>query len=146
MHGFFKRVNQKVNLGWCPIPTRLDIAISKDGFLKNPSKKVLTERQNSREPKVDLDLHCLLLNVCQSTKSNYGISCSLSFGFISNKTYYNCSREKWTVVYWNSESLALDKRGTRGYKTFFMLSSAEHEIFSANRYENANNSWYCHIN
>ena len=27
---------------------------------------------------------------------------------------------------------------TRGYKTFFMLNSAEHEIFSANKYENAN--------
>ena len=24
-----------------------------------------------------------------------------------------------------------------GYKTFFMLNSAEHEIFSANKYENA---------
>ena len=28
----------------------------------------------------------------------------------------------------------------RGYKTLFMLNSAEHEIFSANKYENANNS------
>ena len=27
-------------------------------------------------------------------------------------------------------------------KLFFMLNSAEHEIFSANTYENANNSWY----
>ena len=26
----------------------------------------------------------------------------------------------------------------RGYITFFMLNSAEHEIFSANKYENAN--------
>ena len=26
----------------------------------------------------------------------------------------------------------------RGYKTFFMLNSAEHEIFSADKYENAN--------
>ena len=33
----------------------------------------------------------------------------------------------------------------RGYKTFFMLSSGEHEIFSANKYENANNSWHFHI-
>ena len=31
----------------------------------------------------------------------------------------------------------------RGYKTFFMLNSAEHEIFSADKYENANNS--CHF-
>ena len=30
----------------------------------------------------------------------------------------------------------------RGYKTFFMLNSVEHEIFSANKYENANNSWH----
>ena len=29
---------------------------------------------------------------------------------------------------------------SRGYKTFFMLNSAEDEIFSANKYENAN---YC---
>ena len=28
----------------------------------------------------------------------------------------------------------------QGNKTFFMLNSAEHEIFSANKYENANNS------
>ena len=26
----------------------------------------------------------------------------------------------------------------RGYKTFFMLNSTEHENFSANKYENAN--------
>ena len=30
-------------------------------------------------------------------------------------------------------------------KLFFMLNSAEHEIFSANKYENANNSWHFHI-
>ena len=29
-----------------------------------------------------------------------------------------------------------------GYKAFFMLNSAEHEIFPANKYENANNSWH----
>ena len=28
---------------------------------------------------------------------------------------------------------------------FFMLNTAEHEIFSANKYENANNSWHFHI-
>ena len=28
---------------------------------------------------------------------------------------------------------------------FFMLNSARHEIFSANKYENANNSWHFHI-
>ena len=31
----------------------------------------------------------------------------------------------------------------RVYKTFFMLNSAEHEIFSANKYENANNNQLC---
>ena len=49
--------------------------------------------------------------------------------------------------------------GPRGYKAVFMLNSAEHEIFSANKYENANsseifsankyenanNSWHFHI-
>ena len=33
----------------------------------------------------------------------------------------------------------------RGYKFFFLLNSAEHDIFSANKYENANNSWHFHI-
>ena len=33
----------------------------------------------------------------------------------------------------------------RGYKTFFMLNLAEYKIFSANKYENANNSWHFHI-
>ena len=37
------------------------------------------------------------------------------------------------------------KSRPQGYKTFFMLNSAEHEIFSANKYENANNSWHFHI-
>ena len=29
--------------------------------------------------------------------------------------------------------------------TFFMLNSADHEIFPANKYENANNSWHFNI-
>ena len=33
----------------------------------------------------------------------------------------------------------------RCYKTFFTLNSAEHEIVSANKYENANNSLAFHI-
>ena len=33
----------------------------------------------------------------------------------------------------------------RGYKTFFMLNSAEHELFTATKYENANKSWHFHI-
>ena len=32
-----------------------------------------------------------------------------------------------------------------GYKTFCVHNSVEHEIFSANKYENANNSWHFHI-
>ena len=31
------------------------------------------------------------------------------------------------------------------YKTFFMLNSAENEISSADKYENANLSWHFHI-
>ena len=33
----------------------------------------------------------------------------------------------------------------RDDKTSFKLNSAEHEIFSANNYENANNNWHFHI-
>ena len=33
----------------------------------------------------------------------------------------------------------------RGYKTVFMLKSAEHEIFSAYKYENANYCRHFHI-
>ena len=33
----------------------------------------------------------------------------------------------------------------RGSQTFLMLNSAEHEIVSANKYENANNSCHFHI-
>ena len=33
----------------------------------------------------------------------------------------------------------------RGYKTAFVLTSAEHEIFFAIKCENANNSWHVHI-
>ena len=35
--------------------------------------------------------------------------------------------------------------GPKVKKLFFMLNSAEHEIFSANKFENANNSWHFHI-
>ena len=35
--------------------------------------------------------------------------------------------------------------GPEVIKLFFMLNSAEHEIFSANKYENANKSWHFHI-
>ena len=34
--------------------------------------------------------------------------------------------------------------GPRGNKTFFMLNSTEHEMFSAHNYENANNIWHFH--
>ena len=45
MGGFFKKVNQTVNLERCPMPdahlldAHPDSAILKDGFLKTPSKK-----------------------------------------------------------------------------------------------------------
>ena len=38
-----------------------------------------------------------------------------------------------------------NKSGYRGYKTFFTLISAEHEIFSAHKDENAKKSWDFHI-
>ena len=33
----------------------------------------------------------------------------------------------------------------QGYKTFFTLNLSEHETFSVNKYENANNSWHFYI-
>ena len=48
-----------------------------------------------------------------------------------------------TLIQQNSDTSAVVK--WTFYKTFFMLNSAEHEIFSANKYENANNSWHFHI-
>ena len=35
--------------------------------------------------------------------------------------------------------------GSKVIKLFFMLKSVKHEIFTANKYENANNSWLFHI-
>ena len=35
--------------------------------------------------------------------------------------------------------------GPKVIKLFFMLNSAGHENFSANKYENANLSWHFHI-
>ena len=35
--------------------------------------------------------------------------------------------------------------GREVIKLFFMLNSAEHEIFSANKFENANKSWHFQI-
>ena len=36
-------------------------------------------------------------------------------------------------------------RTTKQSYIFFMLNSAEHEMFSAIKYENANNIWHFHI-
>ena len=38
------------------------------------------------------------------------------------------------IMYYTDKN---QKPWPRGYKMFFMLKSAEHEIFSANKYENA---------
>ena len=35
--------------------------------------------------------------------------------------------------------------GPEVIKLFFMLNTVGHETFSANKYENANNSWHFHI-
>ena len=49
---------------------------------------------------------------------------------------------KWQkIIYQMYPVLKLIMIWPQGYKTFFMLNSAEHEIFSANKYENANNSY-----
>ena len=34
----------------------------------------------------------------------------------------------------------------RGYKLFFMLNLAQHEIFPAHKAQKANNSWHFNIN
>ena len=33
----------------------------------------------------------------------------------------------------------------RGYKTISMLNSADHEIYTAHKCQNANNCWHCNI-
>ena len=50
-----------------------------------------------------------------------------------------CKQQVHVHWLWSMHNLA------RGYRTFFLLNSAQHEIFSANKYENANNSWHFHI-
>ena len=55
MDVFFKKVNQKVNLGLSPphtscLPGHLDIAILKDRFFKNLSKKAFKQCVNSKDP------------------------------------------------------------------------------------------------
>ena len=60
-------------------------------------------------------------------------------------------RRKYLEVYVRTvEAMTITERmhrliWPRCYKTVFMLSSAEHEIFSAYKYENANSSWHFHI-
>ena len=48
-------------------------------------------------------------------------------------------------ILYRSDQTAPNVISPHGFKTFFVLHSAEHEIFSANKYENANNCWYFHI-
>ena len=52
----------------------------------------------------------------------------------------------WTILFYMLLHVDVSTYSwSRDYKTRFMLSWAEHEIFSANKYENANNSWHFHI-
>ena len=52
---------------------------------------------------------------------------------------YNRSHNKQTAKLCKTSKIM--KTWPRGYKTFFMFNSAEHEIFIAKKYENADNSW-----
>ena len=47
-------------------------------------------------------------------------------------------RDFKSLLTWQYRNYSLNIR-PQGYKNFFMLNSAEHEIFSANKYENVNN-------
>ena len=49
----------------------------------------------------------------------------------------------WLFVFYCNVSQV--KSRSWGYKTFFMLNSAEHEILPAHKYENANCCWHFHI-
>ena len=49
------------------------------------------------------------------------------------------SEDKYSRLYAGMHSVTWP----RGYKTFFMLNSAEHEIFSANKYENLAEKFSC---
>ena len=54
-----------------------------------------------------------------------GVQINVSMAYTNGKVLdQRVSQQSHTVWHW-------------GYKTFFMLNSAEHEIFSANKYENA---------
>ena len=61
-------------------------------------------------------------------------------------TYINNDRNdpgnniSYKITYAPSEN-----SGLKVIKLFFMLNSAGHEIFSANKYKNANNIWHFHI-
>ena len=49
------------------------------------------------------------------------------------------SQSAWSILYpWLSREDPAKTEFRLSYKTFFMLNSAEHEIFPANKYENAN--------
>ena len=75
------------------------------------------------------------LNIFDSWISQNTIDISLK-----NNLFYLRRSERRVVILINK---LISK--PRVYKTLFMLNSAEHEIFSANKYENAVNSWHCHI-
>ena len=62
-------------------------------------------------------------------------------GFLSKKCEKLCSAKAGTTGPRSNEHPCLHKLykiSPHGHKTFFMLSSAEHKILSADKYENAN--------
>ena len=74
----------------------------------------------------------------------YQIFLSENFQFLEVKFSIYLNRRVFVMLMY-PVPLRLTETWPRGYKTFFMLNAAEHEIFSANKYENANNSWHFHI-
>ena len=66
---------------------------------------------------------------CSVSYNKYVGSGSLSHEGIGNST------RQWHAV----------KIRLRGYKTFFMLNSAEHAIYPAHKCKNANNCWHFNI-
>ena len=56
---------------------------------------------------------------------------------------FNEKSMQWTVLFMClTQAASPNTTGHWGYKTFFMLNSAEHEIFCAHKCKNANNFWH----
>ena len=66
----------------------------------------------------------------------------------SQGTGLEASKQPIIVLYFESENELKFynlEAWTRGYKVFFMLNSAEHEIYPARKCQNVNNCWHFNI-